>query len=118
MNHNDINMWHKRLGHAPEGLIKLCEQKELVEGLNIDDLKNKCSSCQGCQYGKMTQKPYPLNKNRKIYGLFEFLHWDMCGPMETLSIGNNKYLLLIIDDSSNFMFGYFLKNKGESERYI
>ncbi|KAG2779852.1 hypothetical protein Pcac1_g10315 [Phytophthora cactorum] len=34
----------------------------------------------GCQQGKMVQKPFPSNRDKRHYGTFELLHFDICGP--------------------------------------
>jgi len=49
------------------------------------------------------------NQSEKILDL---LHLDICGPIE--SVGDSRYILLIVDDYSGMYFTYFLKNKSET----
>lgn len=74
--------------------------------------------CRGCQQGKMVQKPFPTNRDKRRYDMFELLHFDICGPMEEVSIGGSRYLLLVVDEASGCMKGFCLRTKSESEDCI
>ncbi|KAK2967744.1 hypothetical protein RJ640_029701 [Escallonia rubra] len=51
LKHNDIWLWHRRLGHVHMDLIKKLLSKDLVRGLpNLRFIKDKI--CDACQYGK------------------------------------------------------------------
>ncbi|KAG6590613.1 putative integrase [Phytophthora cinnamomi] len=63
----------------------------------------------------MVQKPFPSNPNKRKYKPFEFLHFDICGPMEEESLGGSRYLLLITDEASGCMSGFCLRARSESE---
>uniref|UniRef100_A0AAV1U9E6 Integrase catalytic domain-containing protein n=1 Tax=Peronospora matthiolae TaxID=2874970 RepID=A0AAV1U9E6_9STRA len=76
------------------------------------------SVCQGCLEGKMVQRPFPSNPNKRHYDPFELLHIDTCGPMEVDSLGGSKYLLLIVDEGSGCMKGFSLRAKSDSEECI
>lgn len=41
----------------------------------------------------------------------ELIHSDVCGPMNVLSNGKNRYFLTFIDDCSRKIWVYFLKRK-------
>ncbi|POM75105.1 Integrase catalytic core protein [Phytophthora palmivora] len=55
------------------------------------------------------------NPNKTKYKPFEFLHFDICGPMEEESLVGSRYLLLITDEASGCMSGFCLRAKSESE---
>ena len=44
----------------------------------------------------------------------EIVHSDICGPMQTSSIGGCNYFLTFIDDYSRKTWVYFLKNKSDA----
>ena len=48
----------------------------------------------------------------------EIIHLDLCGPMQTPSIGGSNYLLTFIDDYSRKTWVYFLKHKNEMFVYF
>jgi transposase InsO family protein len=49
---------------------------------------------------------------------FEMLHIDLFGPVAYISIGSNKYGLVIIDDYSRFTWVFFLQDKGETQEVL
>lgn len=61
----------------------------------------------------MVQKPF-----KHAIALFELLHFDTCGPIEQESIGGSKYLLLIGNEASGCMKGFYLRAKSEIEDNI
>ena len=42
------------------------------------------------------------------------VHTNLCGPMQTESIGGSFYFLMFIDDFSRKIWIYFLKHKSET----
>ena len=66
----------------------------------------------------MVQKPFKANVEKRSFGLFELLHFDLCGPMEVDSIGGSKYLHLIVDDGSGSMQGFCLTHKSDSKAML
>ncbi|GKC46181.1 retrovirus-related pol polyprotein from transposon TNT 1-94 [Tanacetum coccineum] len=43
---------------------------------------------------------------------------DLCGPMRVESINGKRYILVIVDDSSRYMWVYFLRSKDEAPKVI
>jgi transposase InsO family protein len=48
----------------------------------------------------------------------EMLHTDLFGPITYISIGGNKYGLVIIDDYSRFTWIFFLHDKSEIQEVL
>ncbi|GJZ99955.1 retrovirus-related pol polyprotein from transposon TNT 1-94 [Tanacetum coccineum] len=44
----------------------------------------------------------------------QLLHMDLCGPMRVESINGNKYVLVIVNDYSEYTWTHFLRSKDES----
>ncbi|KAG2968497.1 hypothetical protein PC120_g26814 [Phytophthora cactorum] len=114
---------HARMGHAPVEVLRKMVDTKMVDTKMIKDAKAPSKSsgpslCRGCQQGKMVQKPFPSNRDKRHYDTFELLHFDICGPMEENSLGGSKYLLLIVDEASKCMKGFCLRAKSESEDCI
>ncbi|KAL3533483.1 hypothetical protein ACH5RR_007004 [Cinchona calisaya] len=103
---NDSKLWHLRYGHLNVKGLKLLEQKGMVLGLpKIDSL----DLCEGCIYGKQTRKPFSIGKAWRASTCLELIHADLCGPMNTESLGGSCYFLLFTDDFSRMSWMYFLK---------
>jgi transposase InsO family protein len=48
----------------------------------------------------------------------EMLHMDLFGPIAYISIGGNKYGLVIVDDYSRFTWVFFLHDKSETQEVL
>jgi transposase InsO family protein len=48
----------------------------------------------------------------------EMLHMDLFGPIFYISIGGNKYGLVIVDNYSRFMWVFFLQDKCETQEVL
>ncbi|MCO5567705.1 hypothetical protein L7F22_021399 [Adiantum nelumboides] len=59
---NDVEIWHKGIGHANVQRLKLMQSKELVTGLPQFRVSEMQQVCAACQLGKQAKEP----KNRHI----------------------------------------------------
>jgi hypothetical protein len=81
----------------------------MVEGLPM--LKNEYVACEGCALGKMHKDEFPSNFDRRKIDVLELVHTDVCGPMQTRSLGGAYYFLLFIDDCTRYTWVYFLRER-------
>jgi hypothetical protein len=105
-------LWHKRLGHLNFGSLSMLQKKNLVRGLSsFTNPGNKL--CEGCVIGKQHRDSFPFHQFREAEPL-ALVHADICGPMQTLSLAENKYFLLFVDDFSRMSWVYFLSEKSQA----
>ena len=106
------DLWHQRLGHVHESRLKKCVQNKSVQGIDVDEITD-LSFCKGCLAGKMCRKPFPtvgeIWSTRKLH----LVHSDICGPMQTQSIGGANYFVTFIDDYTRCCAVYSLKCKSK-----
>jgi Reverse transcriptase (RNA-dependent DNA polymerase)/Integrase core domain len=69
---------------------------------------------EGCVYGKHSRASFPKGQSKRASQVLELIHADLCGPMQTVSIGGSKYFLLFTDDFSRMSWIFFLHNKSET----
>jgi len=99
------NLWHQRFGHLNLQDLILLKKKGMVDGLPA--LHNIKLECDGCALGKMHRDEFPLHVNRKERDILELVNTDICGPMQTRSLGGAYYFLLFTDDCTRFSWVYF-----------
>lgn len=109
-----LKLWHERLGHINLKTIKDTIQKGAVEGAKFHNDDDETDTfCEGCQFGKQTRRSFPENSESRKFAPGEFIHTDVCGPMNVNSPSQSKYFLIFKDDCTNFRMVYFLKQKSE-----
>lgn len=109
--------WHRRMGHI--NVNDLNKMRDgAVTGISYSD-KSKIdkSTCTICCEGKQSRLPFSHATARSSNPL-DLIHADVCGPMETNSIGGSRYFLVLIDDCTRMAFVYFLKAKSEVFKYF
>ena len=91
-------------------------KKSMVEGL--PQIKNDHLECEACALGKQLREEFPLQTEKKQRELIELIHTDVCGPMQTMSIGGARYFLIFVDDRSRFTWVYFIRRKSDVFEYF
>ena len=103
-------LWHRRLAHVGmRNLNKLLEGDHILGLTNVSFEKDRV--CSACQAGKQVGVPHPSKSIVTTVKPFELLHMDLFGPVAYISIGGNKYGLVIVDDYSRFTWVFFLHDK-------
>ena len=105
-------LWHRRLAHVGmRNLAKLLKGEHILGLTNIVFEKDRI--CGACQAGKQVGTPHPAKNVVSTTRPLELLHMDLFGPVAYISIGGNKYGLVIVDDFSRFTWVFFLRDKVE-----
>nr|GEX94734.1 hypothetical protein [Tanacetum cinerariifolium] len=96
-------LWHQRLSHLNFDTINDLARNDLVSGLPKFKY-HKEHICPSCEQGKSKRsyhqpKPVPNSRQR-----LHLLHMDLCGPMRINSINGKRYVLVIVDDYSRYMW--------------
>jgi transposase InsO family protein len=78
----------------------------------------KYRPCRACQAGKQVGVPHHAKNIMTTTRPMEMLHIDLFGPTTYISIGGNKYGIIIVDDYSCFTWVFFLQDKGESQEVL
>jgi len=105
-------LWHQRFGHLNLQDLLLLQKKGMVEGLPI--FHNIQLNCDGCALGKMHREQFPVHDRRKETNILELVHTDICGPMQTRSLGGAYYFLLFTDDCTRYSWVYFLSKTSQT----
>jgi len=105
-------LWHRRLAHVGiRNLAKLLKDNHILGLTNIQFEKDRI--CSACQAGKQVGVPHPPKSIMTTTQPLELIHMDLFGPVTYLSIGGNKYGLVIVDDYSRFTWVFFVYDKSQ-----
>lgn len=108
----DAWRWHARLGHINFDSIKLMVSKKMVYG--IPKIEHVNEICESCLVGKQTRLPFPKASAFRSQQVLELIHGDLCGPLSPATLGGNKYIFVMVDDFSRYMWSLLLKEKSEA----
>lgn len=109
VNETDNYLWHQRMGHLNFQTLK--KMTENTDGISMSRQNNNLT-CITCQEGKQARLPF-TNQGSHSTKLLELVHTDVCGPMETKSIGGARYFVTFLDDFSKKIFVYTMHKKSE-----
>ena len=80
----------------------------------LPKIHTEVDTCESCIMGKQHKKSIPKGVSWRASVFLELIHTDICGPMNTPSLGSQRYFLIFIDDFSRMTWVYFLKEKSEA----
>jgi hypothetical protein len=106
-------LWHRRLTHVGmSNLLKLQKDGHIHGLTNIVFEKDR--PCRACQAGKQVRAHHHAKNIMITTRPLEMLHIDLFDPVAYISIGGNKYGVVIVDDYSCFAWVFFLQDKSET----
>ncbi|KAG7564160.1 Integrase catalytic core [Arabidopsis suecica] len=108
----DSERWHARLGHVNLETMKTMVRRELVTGISHVDFEKKI--CGSCLLGKQTRQVFPQATMYRATKALELIHRDLCGPITPNTVAGNKFVFVLIDDYSRYMWTVLLKEKSET----
>jgi transposase InsO family protein len=110
-------LWHHRLARVGmRNLHKLQKEGHILRLTNIVFEKDR--PCGACQTGKQVGAPHHAKNIMTTTRPLEMLRMDLFGLITYISIGNNKYGLVIVDDYSRFTWVFFLHDKSETQEVL
>jgi len=74
--------------------------------------------CSACQARKQVGAPHPPKNILTSSRPLKLLHINLFGPITYISIGGNKYGLVIVDDFSRFTWIFFVHDKSEVQGIV
>ncbi|GJY41246.1 retrovirus-related pol polyprotein from transposon TNT 1-94 [Tanacetum coccineum] len=106
-------LWHRRLSHLNFDPINWLSKKDIVTGLpKLKFIKDYI--CSSCELGKAKRKYFHTKTTSSSKRRLQLLHMDLSGPMQVDSINGKKYVLVIVDDYSRYIWTHFLRSKDET----
>jgi hypothetical protein len=106
----DLELWHRRFGHASVSSIRALAKQGLLDGLQVTGDIDARGTCEDCIYGKHTARPYD-EKFEKEKEVLERVHCDLFVMTSSPSFGGASYMMLMTDGKSSVKHGYFITHK-------
>lgn len=108
----NTKLWHWRLGHL--GLHNMKKLMEMSTGMNLraENIGNSDEFCEICLKSKQVRTPHTETR-RRAKRCLELIHTDVCGPIEPATWDGKRYFVTFLDDFTNFVTIYLIKNKFE-----
>ena len=106
---NESWKWHLHIGHLNFSGLKLLSNTSMVNGLST--IKESEYACEACTLGRQQRNSFPSGKSWRDTKPLQLVHTDICGPLEPVSHGGNKYFLSFVDDFSRKLWVYMIKEK-------
>lgn len=105
-------LWHMRLGHPSlEYMKKMQKYEEKLKGIKLE---KEIQDCETCILAKSEKLPFKNNRDRSDRPLHN-IHTDTMGPITPLSFpGENKYIIVFVDDHSRYARTYYMRVKNQS----
>jgi hypothetical protein len=97
-------------------LAKLQKDEHLLGLTNVVFEKDRL--CSDCQAVKQVEAHHPAKNILSSSRPLKLLHIDLFGPIAYISIGGNKYSLVIVNDFSRFTWVFFLQDKSEAKGIV
>lgn len=108
----DSFKWHARLGHVNIEKMKTMINKELVTGIPTIVINKE--TCVSCLLVKKTRQPFPKEISYRAIRPLKLIHGDLCGPITPPTPARKRYVFVIIDDFSHYMWIILLQEKSEA----
>ena len=109
---SESSKWHARLGHINTDTMKAMINKELVTGVPAIAIEGE--TCMSCLLGKQARKPFPQKTTYRASYPLDLIHGDLCGPITPPTPAHKRYVFVLIDDHTRYMWTMLLKEKSEA----
>ena len=111
-----LDLAHRRLGHISKPLVKkLIQASTGIKLKGMDAHAGANERCDECMAGQMKAKPFPLRQppDRKGTRPFKIIYMDLLeAPKDHPALdGHYRWLLVIVDDYTRYLWVYGLKSK-------
>ena len=110
---SSLQLWHERMGHVHKrGIVQMAD-RGVARGLKLAD-RDYDNGCYHCAVSKAHRSPIPkARSSERAKGMLDRIHSDVCGPMDVPSLGGSRYFVTFIDEHSNWVVVYLMKQKSE-----
>jgi transposase InsO family protein len=107
--------WHARYGHIGYDVLHQLSHQDMVIGLLEVEKKGVCDTC---IVTKQRCAPFPAKANYQATAALDLVHGDLCGSISPATLGGRRYILLLVDDATWYMWLKLLTTKSDAAATI
>ncbi|KAG5134117.1 hypothetical protein JHK82_025305 [Glycine max] len=104
-------LWHFRYGHLNFTDLNRLQSKGIVKG--IPHIKVPNDVCGECIKSKMSRNSFNQNVSTRSKRKLQVVFSDVCGSIQHMTPGGNKYFVTFIDEFSRKLWIYLIKRKSD-----
>jgi hypothetical protein len=108
---SELWKWHRKLGPLSFDLLSRLSKLNLVRGLPQLRLEKELV-CAPCRHAKMVASFHPPLTDVMTEHPCELLHMDLVSPARMRSASGKWYVLVVVDDYSQYAWVFFIEEKG------
>lgn len=110
----DLQLWHRRLGHIGVDRLNQLVKSDMVRGLEVKGSNIPDPFCESCIAGKHHRTIIPKSVSSRRSLPLELVHSDLHGPTHVRTASGHRYWVVFVDDSTRFRYVFLLKTKAET----
>lgn len=108
----ESSKWQARLGHVGLENLKTMVNKNLVIGMPRFYIEKE--TCASCLRGKQVRRSFPQASSYRATSLLKLIHGDLCRLITPSTAGRNRYVFVLIDDHSRYMWTILMEEKSQA----
>ncbi|CAI7863119.1 unnamed protein product [Closterium sp. NIES-53] len=108
-----VDTWHARLAHVGVDTIERTAAHGSVTGLELEKGGKSGMPCVSCVGGKITRHTF-LSVGEEEDELLGVVHADLCGPFHEAAKDDSRYLLVLKDRKTWYVWAYPLAKKSDA----
>ncbi|XP_019232805.1 PREDICTED: uncharacterized protein LOC109213460 [Nicotiana attenuata] len=102
---NEVELWHKRVGHVPIQVLKK------IPSIHSSS-KAEISPCGICPLARQARSSFPVS-NSRAENVFDLIHMDVWAPYKVPTYNGKRYFLTMVDDHFRWIWIFFLHLKSD-----
>lgn len=114
--HERTQLWHQRLGHTTEKILKRMEQDGMIQEYT-HPIMSTLEFCDMCLQGKQATTPFRKQHTRERPSTNHYA-CDLTGPFSVESYHKHLYGMVFMELETRFLFGSTLKHKSEFPQQV
>ena len=110
-----LELLHSQLGHVPYSRIEMMIAKGIIKGMSLDNKTIKALKREKCHVCMRSKNTDAAHNGHIPVGSTAWVNFqtDITAMFDQASLYGNKYMMVIIDTKSKYVWDYYIKTKDQ-----